>query len=110
MYGMHEKENLIPSEVAQLQLARTIDEKCKILKSLGAKYFKCLELYEGAACLKAWQEKRRESLGRWSRRGTKMSSAKWLQSKPIFFLSGRKKTDPRPRASECQRIVTWKFW
>jgi hypothetical protein len=63
MYGMQEKENLIPSEVAQVQLARTMDEKCEILKSLGAKYFKCLELYEGAACLKAWQEKTQGEFG-----------------------------------------------
>jgi hypothetical protein len=34
-----------------------MDDKCAILKNIGAKFFASLEEFEGAACLKAWAEK-----------------------------------------------------
>ncbi|KAI1414465.1 hypothetical protein F5Y13DRAFT_197455 [Hypoxylon sp. FL1857] len=62
-YGMLQPKNLVPSEAAQVFLARTMDEKCKILQSLGAKYYQSLEKYDGAACLNAWNDKESGEVG-----------------------------------------------
>jgi hypothetical protein len=34
-----------------------MDEKCEILKGMGAKYFESLEQYSGKSCLRAWEAK-----------------------------------------------------
>lgn len=34
-----------------------MDERCEILKGMGAKYFESLEQYDGKACLRAWEAK-----------------------------------------------------
>jgi len=57
MYGMQEKNNLVPAEAGKVLLAKTMDEKGEILKSIGGKFFASLEEYDGAACLNAWKEK-----------------------------------------------------
>ena len=38
---MQDKHNLLLRDAARVSLARTMDEKCKILKGIGAKVF-CL--------------------------------------------------------------------
>jgi hypothetical protein len=63
MYGMQEKYNLLPTDAGKVSLARTMDEKCEILKSMGARFFASLEQYDGAACLRAWQEKTQGEFG-----------------------------------------------
>ena len=57
MYGMQEKYNLLPEGSIQVSLASTMDMKCEILKSIGAKFYTSLEQYDGAACLRAWEKK-----------------------------------------------------
>ena len=57
MYGVQEKHNLVPSTAVKVTLARTMDEKCVILKSIGGKFYQSLDIYDGAACLKAWTTK-----------------------------------------------------
>lgn len=57
IYGMQEKHNLLPEDAVRVSLARTMDEKCVILKDIGAKFFRSLEQYDGAACLRAWEKK-----------------------------------------------------
>jgi hypothetical protein len=63
MYGMQEKHNLLPVDAGKVSLARTTDEKCEILKSMGARFFASLEQYDGAACLRAWEEKTQGEFG-----------------------------------------------
>jgi hypothetical protein len=63
MYGMREKHNLQPVDAGKVSLARTTDEKCEILKSMGARFFASLEQYDGAACLRAWEEKTQGEFG-----------------------------------------------
>lgn len=58
VYGVIQAKNLVPSGAAQVLLARTMREKCKILEGLGAKYYQNLEQYEGAAYLNAWKQKK----------------------------------------------------
>ncbi|KAE8444958.1 hypothetical protein EG329_014085 [Mollisiaceae sp. DMI_Dod_QoI] len=63
MYGMQEKQNLFKTEANMVWLAKTMDMKCEILRSLGARFFAGLEEYDGAACLKAWEEKMEGEFG-----------------------------------------------
>jgi hypothetical protein len=58
-YGNSEVEMdpVIPDSVGQVFLARTMDERCEILKLVGGRFFAKLEDYDGAACLRAWEEK-----------------------------------------------------
>lgn len=62
-YGISEKHNLLPSDAGRVLLARTMGHKCAILKSMGARFFASLEVYEGAVCLKAWAEKTQGEFG-----------------------------------------------
>lgn len=57
MYGMQEKHNLVPAGAVRVQLAKTMDMKCEILRSMGAKFYPKLKDYDGAACLNAWEAK-----------------------------------------------------
>jgi hypothetical protein len=52
-----DKHNLVPEDATKVLLARTMDERCEILKGIGAKFYKSLDQYKGAACLRAWEEK-----------------------------------------------------
>jgi hypothetical protein len=63
MYGVQEKHNLVPSAAVKVTLARTMDEKCAILKSIGGKFHQSLDMYDGAACLKAWTTKTAGEVG-----------------------------------------------
>ena len=64
--GYHDKHNLVPGGVAQVQLARSMVEKAEILKRIGAKFYASLDEYsagDGAACLNAWKTKFSGELG-----------------------------------------------
>jgi hypothetical protein len=63
MYGMQEKLNLVPIGAVRVQLAKTMDMKCEILKSMGAEFYASLRNYDGAACLNAWEEKTEGEFG-----------------------------------------------
>ena len=62
-YGISEKHNPPPSEAGRVLLARTRNEKCAILKNMGARFFASLDKYQGSACLKAWAEKTHGEFG-----------------------------------------------
>ncbi|PCG92235.1 Hypothetical protein PENO1_089750 [Penicillium occitanis (nom. inval.)] len=47
----------IPDEHVHLLLARNMDERCEILKQLGARFLERVEDYDGVGCLRAWEEK-----------------------------------------------------
>ena len=51
------EDELVPGDAAKVTLARNMDERCDILKGMGAKFYKSLEKYNGATYLKAWQTK-----------------------------------------------------
>jgi hypothetical protein len=63
MHGMQEKNNLLPADAGKVLLAKTMDEKGEILKSMGGKFFASIEQYDGAACLNAWEEKTEGEFG-----------------------------------------------
>ncbi|KAL6229201.1 hypothetical protein BDW75DRAFT_250008 [Aspergillus navahoensis] len=43
---------------AAVMLARDMDERCEILRSLGGRFYASLMEYDGDGCLKAWEVKR----------------------------------------------------
>jgi hypothetical protein len=57
MYGVKEPRNLLEVDALRVLLAKTMDMKCKVPKSLGAKFFASWGQYEGGACLRVWREK-----------------------------------------------------
>ena len=57
IYGPPWSDPNIPTEGGQALLARNMDERCEILKRLGAKFFARLEDYDGAGSLRGWEEK-----------------------------------------------------
>jgi hypothetical protein len=63
MYGMQEKNHLLPADAGKVLLVKTMDEKGEILKRMGRKFFASLEQNDGAACLKAWKEKTKGEFG-----------------------------------------------
>ncbi len=40
VYDVQEEEKLVPEESARVMLAQDMDERCEILKRLGAKYLR----------------------------------------------------------------------
>ncbi|KAI1843513.1 hypothetical protein JX266_010339 [Neoarthrinium moseri] len=63
LYKMLEPKNLVPTEAAQVYLARTMDEKCAILQRLGARHYQNIEQYDGVACVNAWETKTSGEVG-----------------------------------------------
>lgn len=57
--GVDEEDNLPPDEgLARVNLARTMDERCAILKEkFRAKFYRTLNDYEGQGFLRAWEWK-----------------------------------------------------
>ena len=50
-----EEENLVPADAARVKLASSIEERCEILKRMGAKFYTGLEHCEGESTfLRAW--------------------------------------------------------
>ena len=54
---IEDKYNQEPDGSTRVLLARTMEERCSILKDLGAKFYENIEQYDGKACLRAWEKK-----------------------------------------------------
>ncbi|KAF2720391.1 hypothetical protein K431DRAFT_226644, partial [Polychaeton citri CBS 116435] len=57
MYFVKEKHNLVPYGAFQVSLARTMDEKCEMLKRMEAKFYTNLDECNGFGCLNVWKNK-----------------------------------------------------
>ncbi|KAH7161208.1 hypothetical protein EDB81DRAFT_755784 [Dactylonectria macrodidyma] len=57
MWGARQEEIIVPDEASRVMLARSMQEKCDILKSIGAKFYAKLDEYDEPSCLKAWKTK-----------------------------------------------------
>ena len=59
--GIIEPYNLVPVDAARLRLARSMEERCVILKGMGAKFYRDLEDYniggEATTFVRAWEWK-----------------------------------------------------
>ncbi|KAL6415969.1 hypothetical protein AUP68_00176 [Ilyonectria robusta] len=62
MRGPREKI-LVPNDANRVLLARSMEEKCDILKSMGAKFYATLDEYDGVSCLNAWETKTEGEFG-----------------------------------------------
>jgi hypothetical protein len=60
---IQDKHNLKPEDSAKVLPARTMDERCSILKGMGAKFYENIEQYDGTACLRAWEKKTTGEIG-----------------------------------------------
>lgn len=59
--GILEEDNLVPHDADRVKLARSMEERCLILRDLGATYFPSLREYkEESTFLKAWEEQQVE--------------------------------------------------
>lgn len=63
LWTPREPHNLVPPQAAGVALAKTMDEKCEIIQRIGGKFYASLGDYDGAACLKAWEEKAKGEFG-----------------------------------------------
>lgn len=64
MHGILEEENLVPTDAGRVNLARSIEEQCEILKGMGAKFFCGLEDHTGTSTfLRAWEWKWEGEIG-----------------------------------------------
>ncbi|KAE9370153.1 hypothetical protein N431DRAFT_378279 [Stipitochalara longipes BDJ] len=62
--GVDEEDNLLPEAPSRLQMARTMDERCDMLRDhFEATFYKTLEDYKGYAFLKCWEEKASGEVG-----------------------------------------------
>ena len=61
--GGIEKQNLLPGSACQICLARTMEEKCEMLKQMGATFYKSITDYHGSACINDWQTRVRGEFG-----------------------------------------------
>jgi hypothetical protein len=62
--GVDEEDNLLPEAPSRLQMARTMDERCDILRGpFEATFYETLEYYSGHAFLKAWDNKESGEVG-----------------------------------------------
>ncbi|KAL9585288.1 MAG: hypothetical protein Q9212_001612 [Teloschistes hypoglaucus] len=56
--GIIEEDNLVPDDAARVKLAKTMEERCEILKGLGATFYDGLEHYNSESTfLRAWDWK-----------------------------------------------------
>lgn len=62
LYGIIEDDNLVPFDITRLRLARTMDERCELLRDrFNATFYKDVRDYKGHAFLNSWQEKETRS-------------------------------------------------
>jgi len=62
--GVDEEDNLLPEAPSRLQMARTMDERCDILRgNFEATFYETIEDYKGYAFLKSWTEKEEGEVG-----------------------------------------------
>jgi hypothetical protein len=59
-----EHDNIVPCDTARLMLARTMNEKCVILRErFNAKFYQHVEQYEGYGFLNSWETKETGEVG-----------------------------------------------
>jgi hypothetical protein len=63
MWGWEARGNFVPPETAREALAMNMNQKCEILKGLGAKFYRKPEDYDGVACIIAWTSKESGEFG-----------------------------------------------
>ena len=51
------EDEVVPGDAARVTLALDMDERCDILKRMGATFYKSLEDYDGNTYLRAWEKK-----------------------------------------------------
>ena len=62
--GIIEEDNLMPVDAAKIKLAKTMEERCEILKRMGARFYAGLEDYESeSSFLRAWEWKWEGEIG-----------------------------------------------
>lgn len=62
--GVDEEDNLLPEAPSRLQMARTMDERCAILRDhFEATFYESVEEYKGFGFLGSWQEKNAGEVG-----------------------------------------------
>lgn len=64
--GVDEEDNLLPDDegAARLRMARTMDERCKILRErFRAKFYPSLKFYDGHTFLNSWDTKETGEVG-----------------------------------------------
>jgi hypothetical protein len=57
IFHLREKRNVCPSDASRVMLAETMQERCEILKDMGAKFYRQASEYTGLACINAWATK-----------------------------------------------------
>lgn len=56
LYCIEEEDNLVPDDVARLSVARTMDERSRLLRDrFGARFYQDISDYRGYAFLNAWE-------------------------------------------------------
>jgi hypothetical protein len=64
MFEIEEHDNVVPSDTARLMMARTMDEKCKILREhFDAKFYQHVSEYEGYGFMNSWGTKETGEIG-----------------------------------------------
>ena len=62
--GIIEEANLVPADAAKVKLAKTMEERCEILKGMGARFYAGLKDYESESTfLRAWEWKWEGEIG-----------------------------------------------
>lgn len=96
--GVDEDENLPPDEgLARVKLARTMDERCQILRdTFRAKFYYDVSEYEGYAFLRAWEWKFTGEVGR-TMLTPQETYRQWCDSfiKEEFRQSGQESSSPQ---------------
>jgi hypothetical protein len=64
LWEIVEEDNLLPGESARLKLARTMDERCQVLRDhFRPTFYEDVKDYEGYAFLNSWDEKETGEVG-----------------------------------------------
>ena len=57
MMRSYTSHDLPPEDALRVGLARTMDEECEILETMGAKFYENVEQYLGVVCLNTLKDK-----------------------------------------------------
>ncbi|KAL9618557.1 MAG: hypothetical protein Q9160_006741 [Pyrenula sp. 1 TL-2023] len=64
LWGIEEDHNLVPFDTARLRLARTMDERCQVLrKHFKGRFYKDISDYQGFAFINSWSTKETGEVG-----------------------------------------------
>lgn len=64
LWGFEEDDNLVPFDTARLRLARTMDERCQVLKEhFKARFYDNISDYQGFAFINSWAMKETGEVG-----------------------------------------------